>query len=434
MRGLYSWLVRFAAPLAFAVVLWRGLRDRQYWQGLPERFGFGGAVRGSATSAGAFTLWLHAVSLGEMTAAAPLVRALLARYSHGRMLLTTATPAGRACAQALFGALADVRYLPYDTPGAMRRFIARTRPRIAIIMETELWPNLFGECARAGIPVVLGSARVTSKSARRYGGFGGLFRSLFDSNVTVAAQTADDARRFESIGAAPRSTHVVGNVKFDLDIDARSVDAGRALRRALQPARNAWVAGSTHAGEDEMVLDAHATLLETRPDTLLLLVPRHKDRFDAVADLLSRRRFRFARRSHGETPLADTQVLLGDTLGELMSFYAAADVAFVGGSLVPVGGHNLLEPAALGIPVLTGPYTDNSREIVALMLERGAAQRVADAAELAGALAALLSDREAALRAGALGQEIVAANRGSVARLLGLIEPVLAAAHRGAAH
>ena len=421
MRRLYSVAISCAAPFAFAVVLWRGLRDRSYWQGLAERFGYGPPVS-------APTVWLHAVSLGEMSAAAPLIRGIRARYPQLPLLLTTATPAGRGRARALFGDMVDIRFLPYDTAGSVRRFLARIEPRLAIIMETELWPNLFRQCARRGVPVVLASARLSAKSVSRYRRLGKLFSGVFTANVLVAAQSAEDAERFQSIGSAQSRTHVSGNVKFDLQLDPGILDQGRRLRSDYGGARPVWIAGSTHAGEEEQVLEAHARLLADRPNALLLLVPRHKDRFVAVAELLARRGVRFARRSSSAVPAADgSEVLLVDTVGELARLYASADVAFVGGSLVPIGGHNLLEPAALGLPVLTGPFQFNSREIATLLLRRGAALEVSDARELAAAVRRLFDDPGERQRIGAIGRDIVASNRGSVARLLALMEPWLAA-------
>lgn len=401
------------------MLAWRGLSDRSYWQGLGERLGFGRRLPTPS-------LWLHAVSLGEMAAAAPLLRALRARHPDVPLVVTTATPAGRARARASSDA-ADIRYLPYDTPGSVRRFLARTQPRAAIIMETELWPNLLRECERRGIPVLLASARLSAKSVARYRRFGNLFRGVFTANLTVAAQTAADSERFAAIGAA--AAKVVGNVKFDIELDAELAARGRALRVA----RRVWIAGSTHAGEEEQVLDAHALLRAQCPDALLLLVPRHRDRFESVADLLNSRGVVFERRSRlsggitGSAGGAEPSVLLVDTVGELAMLYASADVAFVGGSLVPIGGHNLLEPAALGLPVLTGPSHSNSQEIAELLLARGAALAVGNAAELAAALERLLGDPQERRRMGQIGQEIVAANRGSVAKLLAIVEPWLRA-------
>ena len=458
MRRVYSWIARGAAPLAFAVVVWHGFKDRSYWHGLTERFGGGKTLTPSEP---ARSIWVHAVSLGEMSAAAPLIRAIRRRHPAIPLVVTTATPAGRARAQALFTAGVDIRFLPYDTPGAMRRFMARIRPRLGIIMETELWPNLFEQAQRRGIPVILASARLSAKSVSRYRRLGKLFSAVFTDNVLVAAQSADDAERFRAIGAAAVNTQVVGNVKFDLELDAGAVGKGSALRAELDGAqlehaglehaglehaglehaglehaerergapesRPVWIAGSTHAGEDEQVLDAHALLLAQRPSALLLLAPRHKDRFAAVAELLTRRGFAFARRSEDLARGALPQVLLVDTMGELVTLYAAADVAFVGGSLVPIGGHNLLEPAALGLPVLTGPSHFNGKDIAQLLLKEGAALQVADARSLAATLQRLLGDSAERRRLGSIGKALVESNRGSVARLLALIEPLLAA-------
>jgi 3-deoxy-D-manno-octulosonic-acid transferase len=419
IRRLYSVLIYCAVPFVFAAVLWRGLRDRGYWQGLGERFGWGG--RTSTTG----TIWLHAVSLGEMSAAAPLVRALRSRYPQNPLVLTSATPTGKARARGLFGDTVDVRFLPYDTPGAVARFMDRTRPRLAIIMETELWPNLFGECEHRGVPLVLASARLSAKSVARYRRLGRLFRGIFPASSLIAAQTREDAERFIAIGAEAARTRVVGNIKFDLELREGAMDLGRRPGSSLGSARPTWIAGSTHAGEEEQMLAAHLELQNEAPNALLLLAPRHPDRFEAVADLLSRRELRFTRRSSGIVPDDATQVVLVDTVGELAALYGWADVAFVGGSLVPIGGHNLLEPAALGLPVLTGPYYSNGKDIALLLLRQGAALQVADAQELAAALTRLLADPEERRRIGAIGRHLVESNRGSVARLLALIEPLL---------
>jgi 3-deoxy-D-manno-octulosonic-acid transferase len=424
MRFLYSLLIRSAVPLALAAILWRGVRDRQYWQGLGERLGFGAAL--STPS-----IWLHAVSLGEMSAAAPLARALQLRYPQIPLVVTTATPAGRARAAALFDGSADIRFLPYDTPGAVRRFLKRIRPLTAIIMETELWPNLLRECERSAVPVLLANARLSAKSVSRYRRFAAVFAGVFSKNLIVAAQSAGDAERFRSIGAAAEQTVVVGNVKFDVDVDDSIAQAGKAARLAYAGGRPVWIAGSTHAGEEEQMLDAHALLLESIPDAVLLLVPRHKDRFAGVAELLARRGVKFGRRSRmqsgAEAPRlpSDAPVLFVDTVGELATLYASADVAFVGGSLVAVGGHNLLEPAALGLPVLTGPSYFNGREIAQLLLTRGAALEVKNTPDLAAVLQRLLAAPGMREPIGAIGREIVAKNRGTVAKLLALIEPWL---------
>ena len=372
-------------------------------------------------------MWVHAVSLGEVTAAAPLVRALRARHPELPLVLTTATPTGRARAQALFGGAVTVRYLPYDTPGAMRRLVGQLRPRIAVILETELWPNLYRQCRVSGVPVVLANARLAARSVARYRRCGRLFRDVFEGDTWVAAQSAADAERFVAIGAARQRTSVMGNLKFDIEPDAAAVARGLALRSAGWDGRPVWIAGSTHAGEEEPVLTAHAALLRAVPDALLLLVPRHPQRFAPVADLVRRRGLRFERRSSGHAVPRDVPVLLVDTVGELAALYAAVDVAFVGGSLVPVGGHNLLEPAALGIPVVTGPHQANAREVAQLLVREKAVVQVADAAGLAAQLEALFADPALRRRLGARTRRTwwSICNRGSLERAV--------RAHRAAA-
>ena len=418
LRLLYICLGYVLAPFLLAASLWRGVRDRSYLEALPERLGFGAALAPGG-------LWVHAVSVGEVQAAASLVRALRQRYPDLPLTLTTSTPTGRGRARSLFGADVTVRYLPYDLPGPVRRFLDRVRPRLGVVLETELWPNLYHACDRRGLRLVLASARVSERSVARYRRLGGIVRGALERGVVVAAQSKADADRFASLGADPARVHVVGNLKFDFELPPEAATRGRALREALGAERPVWVAGSTHEGEEEIVLEAHARVRATRPDALLVLVPRHPPRFDAVAALLKRRGIVFARRSTGDAVTPATAVLLVDTLGELVLFYAAADVAFVGGSLVPIGGHNLLEPAALGKPVVTGPHTANAAPVARLLVEAGAAEVVADGDALATAVGRLLGDAAARGAAGEAGRAAVGANRGALARFLALIRPLL---------
>ena len=411
MRYLYILAVYLAAPLISLVMLWRGLSDRSYWTGFSERFGFGPKLEPGS-------IWVHAVSVGEVQASAALVTTLRERYPSVPVVVTTLTPTGSMRAKALFKDLAHVRYIPFDLPGSVRRFFQRVRPRLAVIFETELWPNLYHQCNRRKIPLVLASARISPRSVSRYRRLGSLFRDALSRGVVVAAQGEGDADRFKLLGADPDRTHVTGNIKFDFSVPLDLAERGRSLRAFYAVSRPMWVAGSTHEGEEEIVLEAHRIVRGTHPRALLVLVPRHPPRFDEVASRLQRVGVRFARRSQrmgerAETAAANAEVLLVDTLGELLDFYAAADVAFVGGSLVPIGGHNLLEPAALGLPILTGPYNSNSADVARLLLERGAAELVHDAAELGHRVADLLSDPDERDRIGALG------------KLLGLIEPLL---------
>lgn len=420
MRIAYILLARLLVPFAFATVLWRGFSDRVYWQRLGERFGFG-AVRVARPS-----IWVHAVSVGEVQASAALVRALRARYAEIPLVLTTVTPTGWALAKSLFGDTIEYSYAPYDLPGSVRRFFDRIRPRLAIILETELWPTLYHECGKRSVPLVLASARISPRSVSRYRLLVSLFRQTLSNGIVIAAQSESDAERFRSIGANPARTHVTGNIKFDFQIPTALAADGRTLRADYAGGRPVWIAGSTHPGEEDIVLDAHTRVMADLHDALLILVPRHPNRFEDAAANLNRRAMTFVRRSRDRSAAPTAQVLLVDTLGELMTFYGAADVAFVGGSLVRVGGHNLLEPAALGLPILSGPNTFNAESIARLLIEVGAVRTVHDEHELGDGVSGFLRDPAARRDAGERGRATVEANRGALEKLLALIAPLMA--------
>lgn len=431
LRSLYTTVLYLIVPPVLLRLLWRGMRNRGYWHRWGERFGLFSAAELRNP------IWVHAVSVGETRAAAPLIRELLVRYPQRSLVVTTTTPTGSAQLHSLFGEqFVDVSvpqtagrifhvYLPYDLPGAVRRFLDRTRPQLALMMETELWPNLFRQCARRGVPVVIANARLSARSARGYGRLGRLLREVLADIRLIAAQNESDAARFRELGMRADAVTVMGNLKFDQRLPGDLEDRAEVLRRQLGASRSVFVAGSTHEGEDELLLDAFARIREQRPEALLLLVPRHPERFTRVATLARRRGHSVVLRSEGRPCDADTGVFIGDSLGELVLFYAAADVAFVGGSLVPVGGHNMLEPAALGVPVIFGPQLFNFSDISRDLLENGAARRVEDSEQLARVVIELLGD--AALRAemGEAGRRLVAANRGALERLLGLLKPYL---------
>ena len=421
MRFLYLLAVYCAAPILSCWYLWRGLRERSYWGHFSERFGFG-ALRPPQG------VWLHAVSVGEVQACAPLVIALGRRHPQLPLTVTTVTPTGAARARALFGELAEVRYLPYDLPGAVRRFFERVQPRLAVIFETELWPNLYRQCARRRVPLVLASARISARSLSRYRRVGSLFRDTLSQVTLLAAQGPEDAERFCALGARPASTRVIGNIKFDFPLPADIAARAARLREQYAPTRPLWVAGSTHGGDEQQaVLAAARRVREVHPDALLVIAPRHPPRFAEVAQALAQAGVSFVRRSQGadEPAAARCEVLLLDSLGELLDFYAAADVAFVGGSLLKVGGHNLLEPAALGVPILTGPHNFNNVEVARLLIGRGAAEVVHNCGELGTRVSALLADAGARARMGAQGRAAVEGNRGALAKLMTLLEPLL---------
>jgi 3-deoxy-D-manno-octulosonic-acid transferase len=421
VRRLYTLLFWLALPALTVSVLLRGLREREYWRGGAARFGFG-----SRRPAGG--IWVHAVSVGEVQAAAILIAALRARLPELALTLTCATPTGRARARAVLPGL-EVRYAPYDTPGCVRRCIARLRPRLLLVMETELWPNLLRGAWLAGVPTLVASARISQRTTRFYARLPGLLRASLGANVWVGAQSAADAERFAALGVDRARLQVVGNLKFERTMPAEIAAQGALARAHYAPDRPVWSAGSTHAGEEAIVLDAHRLLRSTQPRALLVLAPRHPARFDAVAAAVAAQGFRCQRRSRDRQYPAQGQeceVLLLDTLGELPEFYAAADVAFVGGSLVPVGGHNLLEPAALGVPVLAGPALFSAPDVAAALRDAGALNIVQDAVGLAGALVALLGAPAERARAAAAGRAVIEANRGALERLLGLVESLLA--------
>jgi 3-deoxy-D-manno-octulosonic-acid transferase len=414
MRLLYSLLTYLAAPLAFLMQLVRGCGDRAYWERAGERFGFGARVPGP-------TLWVHAVSVGEVRAAAILVPELMRRWPGLPVVITTTTPTGARQVRELFADRVTHCYLPFDLPGAVRRFLDRVQPRAGIVMETEIWPVLFGECNRRAIPITIASARLSARSTPRYRRFRGLLRDVFAGDITVAAQSGADVERYVSIGADPARTSVTGNVKFDLEVPAVTRANGQALREQIGATRPVWIAGSTRDGEEAALLDAHSRVLAAHPAALLILVPRHPRRFAEVAALLARREFRFVTRSSKGPVMSDTAVLLVDTLGELLTFYASADVALVGGTLAPIGGHNLLEPAALGLPVLTGPHVFNAPEVARALLDAGAAIEVRNADDVAVAVTRLFGDETERKRRGQAGVGVLAGNRGAVERIVQLV-------------
>jgi 3-deoxy-D-manno-octulosonic-acid transferase len=417
-RTLYSLLFHLGLPLLALRIVWRGWQAPAYRQRLGERFALGL----SALKPGG--IWLHAVSVGETIAAAPLVRELLLRYPDLPLTITCMTPTGSERIQALFcqGEFAhrvQHCYLPYDLPWAAARFIGRLQPTLAVIMETELWPNHIHQCAKRGLPVVLANARLSERSARGYARFAKLTAPMLSELSLIAAQTEVEAQRFRRLGAQDGCVSVTGSIKFDLQLDAQLVPRAQALRADWQAAqRPVWIAASTHAGEDEIVLAAHRQLLAHHPQALLILVPRHPERFASVFELCQKQGFNTCRRSLAQAPGADTQVLLGDTMGELLFLYALADAALVGGSLVANGGHNLLEPAALGVPVLSGPHLFNFTEIAALLRSAGALQEVADAPALAAALNNVWQQPARAEAMADAGLAVVKANQGALQRLL----------------
>ncbi|HRQ64670.1 MAG TPA: lipid IV(A) 3-deoxy-D-manno-octulosonic acid transferase [Xanthomonadaceae bacterium] len=419
MRALYTFTMYVLTP----VILWRlalrGLRYRDYFLRWKERFAYfpDPGIRDS--------IWVHAVSVGEFNAAVPLIEVLMEHYPETPLVVTTVTPTGSERVRRHFGDRVFHVYLPYDLPGSIRRFIDRTGPRMAVIMETEIWPNLFFECHRHGVPVLMANARLSERSLRGYGPIRPLARTAIRTVAAVIAQSESDAERFRELGADEAHLSVAGNLKFDMDVPGTLPEQGAALRQQWGPQRPVWIAGSTHEPEELPVMRAHARVLARFPDALLIVAPRHPERFRPVQQLCKSLGFRTSLRSEDQLPHGDHQVFVLDSIGELLRFYAASDVAFVGGSLAPVGGHNVLEAAALGVPVLIGPHTFNFAEVSSNLIAAEGARRIDDDAALGAAVLDLLGDSAARTHMGLAGQRAFERERGAVDRIVEAIESIL---------
>ena len=416
MRILYSLILYLCAPLVLGYLLLRGVRNRAYLQRIPERFG---CIPAAASTQP--VLWVHAVSVGEVQAAQPLVLRLLDAAPDCRVLLTTTTPAGAARVRSLFAARVEHRYLPYDLPHAVCLFLHRLKPRVLIILETEIWPNLLYHCQRCGIPTLLVNARLSAASCRAYQKLPRFTATVLGRFTHIAARGNEDAERFLALGAPSDRVSVTGNLKFDVDFPHTLVAQAQSLRRQRFRERPVWIAASTHAGEEEQVLAAFKQIRQALAHCLLVLAPRHPERFGKVYKLCQRRGLQVVRHSAGATP-GDAAVYLLDTLGELPLFYASADVAFIGGSLVPAGGHNVLEAAALGVPVISGEHNANFAEIIDLFKTEDAILIVADAAQLGAATLRLLQDAGLRRARGARARQLVRQRQGATDAVMALLE------------
>jgi 3-deoxy-D-manno-octulosonic-acid transferase len=421
LRLAYTFLLYLFAPFVLLRLAWRGLRAPAYLRRWPERFGF------IEPPLGENVIWLHAVSVGEVQAAEPVIRALIDRHPEYSILVTTVTPTGSAHLATLFGDDVAHVYAPYDLPGAVARFFDRVQPKLAIVMETELWPNLFHCCYRHTIPLLLVNARLSEKSERGYRRVRQLVVQTLRNVSYIAAQGEQDAQRFLRLGARPDRVIVSGNLKFEQRIPPSLVERAEVLRRDFGVERPVLVAASTHEGEDELLLDIFRQIRREVRDCLLVLVPRHPERFESVADLCRKRGLNVVLRSQRVPCTPDTNVFVGDSMGELLQFYAASDVAFVGGSLVHHGGHNLLEPAALGVPVLTGPHTFNFTEICNLLVAAGACEQVDSPAGVEKAAIRLLQDANLRHEIGERGRVTVEKNRGALQTVMDMIDRELSA-------
>jgi 3-deoxy-D-manno-octulosonic-acid transferase len=418
VRLIYTALFYGLTPLILARLAWRSCKAPAYRRRWGERF----ALYSSTPANG--VLWFHAVSVGEAEAAFPLVRALGRRFPHHPILVTTTTPTGSARVREVLGESVRHVYLPYDLPDCVARFLDHYRPVLAVVMETEIWPNLYRACGARGIPLAIVNARLSDRSAQGYA----RLRSLAGQSLTpvnrIAAQTSSDAERFIAIGAKPETVVIAGNIKFDLELPEDLFSRAAAIRAECFGARPVWIAASTHEGEEAEVLRAFEQVRRLYPELLLMLVPRHPERFDKAATLCRNRSLTVVRRTEG-VPCAGADVFILDTMGELRTFYAAGDIAFVGGSLVPVGGHNVLEPALAGLPVLFGPYMRNFEEAGLRLREAGGAAQIADAEELAHWVAKLLENAGLRGEMAGKGRLFVESGRGALGRVESLLADLL---------
>jgi 3-deoxy-D-manno-octulosonic-acid transferase len=418
-RFLYALLLWLLLPFIFLRLAWRARRQPEYLHHISERFGF------YSTKIERPIIWLHTVSVGETRAAQSLINRLRASYPDHQILLTHTTPTGRATGEQLYGVSVLRVYLPYDYPFAVRRFLRCFRPKLGILMETEIWPNLIHACREMDTPLALLNARLSERSARGYARFARLTRNALGELAAVAAQTAEDAARLATLGA--KNVSVTGNLKFDIEPPASMLELGGQLRKQFGADRRVFLAASTRDGEEALLLDALESI--HIPGLLVVIVPRHPQRFGEVGDLLEQRGIPFTRRSEMGHPnvsiSAKTPVVLGDSMGEMFAYYAASDLAFIGGSLLPFGGQNLIEACAAGTPVLVGPFTYNFAEATQLAVMAGAAVQIQDSCGLVRELQRLLDNADALRKMHLQCAGFVASNRGATDRSMQIVTSVL---------
>jgi len=416
---VYQVLLYLIQPLIWLRLLLRSRKAPAYRKRWAERYGF---CAGKVMPGG---IMLHSVSVGETLAAIPLVRALRHRYPSLPITVTTMTPTGSERVQSAFGKDVHHVYLPYDLPGSVNRFLDQVNPKLVIIMETELWPNLINILHQREIPLVIANARLSARSAAGYKKIGGFMRKLLKRITLIAAQNQEDGERFVELGLKRSHLTITGSLKFDISVTPELAARALTLRRQWASRRPVWIATSTHDGEESILLEAHRQLLIQHPDLLLILVPRHPERFSTAEELTRKAGFSYIQRSTNEIPSSSTQVVIGDTMGELMLLYGIADLAFVGGSLVPRGGHNPLEAAAHAIPVLMGPHIFNFTDICAKLSQAEGLITVTDAASLVKEISILLTDEDYRRYYGRHAVEVLYQNQGALQRLLQLLEPYL---------
>lgn len=417
MKLLYTLLFYLALPLILIRLLWRGIRAPSYWQRWPERFG-----RSPLLSEQKEVIWIHAVSVGEVEATRPLVKTLFAEFPHHQIIITTMTPTGSARVGLLYGDSVAHCYLPYDVSFAVRRFLKRIHPQFGIIMETEIWPTILLTCQQLKIPLVLANARMSERSTKGYARFANFTKTLLQSLTFIAAQSEADRQRFKYLGADITKIHATGNLKYEISLPPDLAEQATAMRSLWGSHRPIWIAASTHEGEEAIILNASRQVRAAYPELLLIIVPRHPERFDRVTALSQKAGFKTLRRSEHRPCPSDVKVLVVDTMGELPLFYAASDVAFVGGSLVSVGGHNILEPAALARPIVTGPHYFNFNDITQQFLKADAAIQINNTEELAKTVITLLQNPSQRTQMGNAALQLMSNSQGASKRLVNLIK------------
>jgi len=415
MRTAYSAIFYLLIPFILLRLIWRGVKAPEYRQRWHERFAW------YDRSCPKEVMWFHAVSVGEAEALFPLIRRLQQQKPQTKLLITTTTPTGSARVRSVLGQTVEHVYLPYDTPSSVRRFMQCFKPALAVIMETEIWPNLFSYCGEHEIPLYIINARLSEKSARGYRKLPSLIKPVLANVKQIAAQTQEDAERFITVGANPEQVMTVGNIKFDLEISEDLIAEGKQLKASIFKSRFIWLVASTHKGEEQLFLEIYKELKQKIPELLLLIVPRHPERFSEVGELCEQNKLVVITRTSKQPCDFETNVYLADTMGELKMLYAAADVAFIGGSMVPVGGHNLLEASAIGIPVLFGPYMSNFKEITNKVLAQEAAIKCDDKEGVVNAVLSLYANPEYRKLLMNNGKLFVKANRGAIERIYKLL-------------
>ncbi len=420
MRFLYTLVVYFLAPFVLLRLFFLSLKNPAYRLRWQERFGFPAWTNDNKP-----VLWIHAVSVGEVNAATPIIHHLLESHPQYRILVTTVTPTGAITLEQHFGKDITHLYLPYDLPFSVKRFLKIIRPTLLITMETEIWPNLYNACERSDVPILIINARLSEKSSKGYKLVSGLMKQTLIKVNMIAAQTEKDADRFISFGADKNKVCVTGNLKFDIAIPHSITEQAQSLKRYFSVNRPVWIAASTQEGEEEIILNAHKAVLKEYPDAILILAPRHPDRVNKVTALCDVAGIRYIKRTQQQNFSSELSVYILDTLGELQLHYAASQLAFVGGSLVNTGGQNMMEPASLALPVITGPYTYNFIEISELLSEAGALARVSTAETLSQAVCHLLGDANLRHNIGEKGRQVIESNKGNINSLMVIIESYL---------